>query len=104
MDGYVHTEELVFTSGGAVRRGWAEALARYQDRYGDAGGGSRMGTLAFTDIEVTGVGPDSAVVLGRWALQDTPQAGHGVFTLVFVRRGGRWQILHDHSSVAPADG
>ena len=30
MDGYARTPELVFTAGGAVERGWAETLARYQ--------------------------------------------------------------------------
>ncbi|MEM6991546.1 MAG: nuclear transport factor 2 family protein [Myxococcota bacterium] len=100
MAAYVQGPELVFTSGAAVRRGYDEALARYRARYlGE--GGNEMGTLAFTDLEVTGVSHDAAVVLGRWALTETAKAGDGVFTLVFVRRAGAWKILHDHTSATP---
>lgn len=100
MDAYVHDDTLVFTSGGKIRRGWNATLERYRTRYVDAaqGGASRMGTLAFWDLETTVLADDVAVVLGRWRLVDTPEAGEGVFSLVFVRRGGNWQILHDHTS------
>ncbi|MBL4689307.1 MAG: nuclear transport factor 2 family protein [Nannocystaceae bacterium] len=98
MAAYLAGPELVFTSGAAVRRGHAQALARYRAKYVDGG---TMGQLQFSDLEVTGLSPDAAVVLGRWALTQTEQAGDGVFTLVFVRRNGGWKILHDHTSVTP---
>ncbi len=99
MGAYVRGPELVFTSGAAVRRGYDEALARYRAKYVDGG---TMGTLAFTDLEVTGLSADAAVVLGRWAVTGTEQAGDGVFSLVLVRRGGAWKILHDHTSATPS--
>ena len=91
-------EGLVFTSGGKIRRGFDETLARYRERYADEGA---MGTLAFSDLEVTGLGPDAAMVLGRYRLTDTPEAGEGVFTLI-VRRSedGSWVIVHDHTSAS----
>lgn len=98
MAAYLAGPELVFTSGAAVRRGHAEALARYRAKYVDGG---TMGQLVFSELEVTGLSADAAVVLGRWALTQTDQAGDGVFTLVFVRREGAWKILHDHTSVTP---
>lgn len=98
--GYVRTDDLVFTSGGKIRRGYARTLAKYRARYG---GGGKMGRLAFTILEVRGTGPDSAVVLGRWRLTETPEAGAGVFTLVLVRTAQGWRILHDHTSAAPKD-
>jgi uncharacterized protein (TIGR02246 family) len=97
MAGYVATDELVFTSGAAVRRGFAATRARYRERYVDA---AAMGRLAFSAVEINALGPDAAWVLGRWELTGTPEAGSGVFTLVFVRRGGRWLILHDHTSAS----
>lgn len=100
MAAYVHDDALVFTSGGAIRRGWDETLRRYRTRYADAGA---MGQLTFWDLETTLVGSDAAVVLGRWRLEQTPEAGQGVFSLVFVRRDGRWQILHDHTSALAAE-
>lgn len=98
MVGYVPTDELVFTSGAAVRRGFAATRTRYRERYVDA---AAMGQLRFSALEITGLGSDAAWVLGRWELTGTPEAGSGVFTLVFVRRAGRWLITHDHTSASP---
>lgn len=100
MDAYVHDDSLVFTSGGQVRRGWNETLERYRTRYVDA---TAMGKLKFWDLETSVLSDDVALVLGRWRLEETPEAGEGVFSLVFVRRGGNWQIIHDHTSVALPD-
>jgi len=99
MAGYVPTDELLFTSGAKLRRGYAATRTRYRERYVDGGA---MGRLAFSELEIHGLGQGAAWVLGRWALTDTPEAGSGVFTLVFVRHGGRWAILHDHTSAEPA--
>lgn len=96
MDGYARTGDLVFTSGGQVRRGWEDTLRRYQGRYG--GDRAGMGTLAFDVLEVQPLGADGAVVLGRWRLTDTPNAGSGVFSVVLERRPEGWRIVHDHTS------
>lgn len=89
---------LVFTSRGQVRRGYAETRARYQARYqSDA---ASMGRLDFTLIDVRALGPDGAIVLGRWRLSATPQAGEGVFSLAFLRTADGWRIVHDHTSLA----
>jgi uncharacterized protein (TIGR02246 family) len=95
MDAYVRDDALVFTSGGKVRRGWDETMRRYRARYVDA---AAMGKLTFDGLETTVIADDAALVLGWWRLVDTPEAGHGLFTLLFVRRDGRWLILHDHTS------
>ena len=63
-----------------------------------------MGTLAFSDIEVTMLSPDAAVVLGRWALKRATDQPHGRFTLIFKRLPEGWRIIHDHTSAAPATG
>src|SRR5688500_2046814 len=97
MDAY-DREQLVFTSGGKIRRGWEETLARYRQRYGDSG---KMGQLSFSELEIDPVAADAAVVLGHWEVSESPEAGRGVFTLVMVRRGDAWRIVHDHTSAAP---
>lgn len=97
MQTYEPSERLLFTAGGEVRRGFTATAENYARRYRD-GEGARMGTLAFEILDVRGLGRDAAVVLGEFALTDTPQAGTGVFTLVLVRNDGRWQIVHDHTS------
>jgi len=99
MDGYARDPDLVFTSGGKIRRGFEEARAAYQKRYGSDR--SSMGKLAFEILGVQPVGKGGAVVLGRWKLTETPNAGSGVFSVVLERREGTWQIIHDHTSSDP---
>lgn len=99
MNGYAHTNDLVFTSGGNVRKGWQDAFDHYKARYGSDK--ASMGKLEFGITEIDPVGADAAVVLGTWSLVG-PSAGHGVFTLVFERRPEGWRIIHDHTSSGPA--
>jgi ketosteroid isomerase-like protein len=100
MAGYARTPELVFTSGGKIRTGWEETLAAYQKRYG--GAPATMGQLGFEILRVQPVGGDGAIVLGRWRLTGTPQAGAGVFSVILERRAEGWRIVHDHTSADPA--
>jgi ketosteroid isomerase-like protein len=96
MEGYVHTSELVFTSGAKVRRGWQETHDRYLERYGTDT--STMGTLGFEVIDLKSLGADGAVMLGRWSLAGLEEPAGGVFTIVFERRPEGWRIVHDHTS------
>ena len=59
-----------------------------------------MGTLTFSEIEVTPLSADSALVLGRWTLQRANDKPHGRFTLIFKRLPDGWRIVHDHTSAA----
>jgi uncharacterized protein (TIGR02246 family) len=97
MAGYAKTDELVFTSGGHVRRGWRETFDKYRAKYG--GDRSTMGHLTFELLAVQSLGPDGAIVLGRWKLTDTPNAGGGVFSVAFSRTPAGWRIVHDHTSL-----
>jgi uncharacterized protein (TIGR02246 family) len=96
MQGYHRSPELLFTSGGKIRRGFDETLARYQEKYV---AGNAMGHLELSEVELQPVGADGAVALGRWKLTETPAAGEGVFTLVLTRVDGKWGIVHDHTSL-----
>jgi ketosteroid isomerase-like protein len=97
MAGYERSEQLVFTSGAQIRRGWQTTHDRFQERYG-AGAKSDMGKLAFEIVDVRPLGADGAIVLGQWDLTETPQAGRGVFSLAALRTGEGWRIVHDHTS------
>ena len=96
MRGYARTDDLVFTSGGQIRRGWQATMQRYRTRYG--GDKAGMGQLAFELLQVQSLGADGAVVLGRWRLTGTPNAASGVFSVVLERRPEGWRIVHDHTS------
>ena len=58
-----------------------------------------MGRLAFSDLDVSPLSPDAAVVRGRWelTLADGQKPG-GLFTLVFRRFPQGWKIVHYHTS------
>ena len=97
MAGYAHREDLVFTSGGKIRRGWQETYAKYRAKYGAAP--STMGHLDFEILGVQPLGADGAIVLGRWKLTATPNAGSGVFSVALARTPDGWRIVHDHTSL-----
>jgi ketosteroid isomerase-like protein len=99
MAGYAHSPDLVFTSGGNIRHGYDETLAKYRAKYG--GARATMGTLAFELLSIQHLGADGAIVLGRWKLTETPNAGGGVFSVAFERTSAGWRIVHDHTSADP---
>ena len=98
MNGYARSASTVFVSGDEVGRGWEIVRERYQKKYSDR---AKMGTLGFSEIEVTMLWEDAAVVLGRWKLKGADDEPHGRFTLIFKRLPEGWRIVHDHTSAAP---
>ena len=98
MNGYARAPSTVFVSEDEVRLGWETVRDRYHMRYSDR---AKMGTLSFSEIEVTMLSPDAAVVLGRWKLKRENDEPHGRFTLIFKRLPAGWRIVHDHTSAAP---
>jgi len=94
MRGYWNSPKLVFVSGTNVTRGWQPTLDRYKKNYASR---EKMGTLAFSDLEITVLSKNAAVVLGAWALK-APGDPHGKFTLVFRKFRDGWRIVMDHTS------
>jgi ketosteroid isomerase-like protein len=97
MNGYARSASTVFISEDTVERGWETVRDRYRKKYSDR---STMGTLNFSDLEITLLSPDSAVVLGQWKLQRANDQPHGRFTLILKRLPEGWRIMHDHTSAA----
>ena len=98
MTAYAQSASTVFVSEDEVGRGWETVRDRYRVKYSDR---AKMGTLSFSDIEVTMLSPGAAVVLGRWRLKRANEQPHGRFTLIFKRLREGWRIVHDHTSAAP---
>lgn len=95
LAGYWHSPELTFSGSSGVSRGWDGVLARYKENYPDQ---RAMGKLDFSELEFRFLGPDAALVLGRWHLKrDNGDIG-GVFSLVWQRFPEGWKIVHDHTS------
>jgi ketosteroid isomerase-like protein len=101
MNGYARSGSTVFVSEDEVRRGWETVRDRYRVKYSDR---AKMGTLNFSDIEITMLSSDAAVVLGGWRLKRGNDEPHGRFTLIFKRLPEGWRIVHDHTSAARPPG
>src|SRR6266536_3711193 len=73
MNGYARSASTVFASEDTIRRGWETVRERYRKKYSDR---AKMGTLTFSDLEITLLSPDAAVVLGRWGLKRAKDSPH----------------------------
>jgi uncharacterized protein (TIGR02246 family) len=94
MQGYWNSPKLVFV-GSEVTRGWQPTLDRYKRSYSTR---EKMGTLTFSDLEITVLSKDAAVVLGSWSLARATDNPHGKFTLTFRKFKEGWRIIMDHTS------
>lgn len=79
MTGYWESDDLVFTSGGNVRRGYAATADNYWHSYGADDGttnAATMGTIDLVEVEIHEMNKDAAWVLGRvvHTIQGVPQA------------------------------
>jgi len=100
MAGYWNSSELTFAGTRGFTRGWEPVLARYEKNYADK---AAMGTLDFSELEVRQLGPDAALVLGKWHLQRQIGDIGGIFTLVLQRFPEGWRIVHDHTTQSPPE-
>ncbi len=99
LAGYWRSPELTFSGSSGLVRGWDGVLARYKKNYPDR---AAMGRLDFSALEFRFLGPDAALVLGRWHLKREKDDVGGVFTLVWQRFPDGWKIIHDHTSAVAA--
>jgi uncharacterized protein (TIGR02246 family) len=98
MDGYLDAESITFLGRAGVTRGWQATLARYRRDYATR---EKMGRLTFSEQEFRALGPEHALVLGKFSLERAEAAGgnaSGRYTLVFQRTAQGWKIIHDHTS------
>lgn len=97
MDGYDRSPHTEFVGGDTITRGWQTVLDRYKKNYNSR---EKMGVLTFSEVEITMLSKDAALVLGRWHLKRANDEPHGTFTLLFRKTEAGWRIVHDHSSSA----
>jgi ketosteroid isomerase-like protein len=95
MFGYWRSDKLAFVSGDTVTRGWQQTLDNYKKTYGTS---EKMGKLTFSDLEITLLSKDAAVMLGSWSLARETDNPKGKFTLLWRKFREGWRIVMDHSS------
>ena len=97
LTGYWKSPKVVFMSGGQRFDGFEAMRDRYHRRY--KAEGKAMGTLAFSELEVESLGPESVLARGRFRLT-MPDGTNptGLFTVIVRKFPDGWKIVHDHTS------
>jgi beta-aspartyl-peptidase (threonine type) len=97
METYWKSEELSYFSGNTLVKGWQALLDRYERRY--RGTGEALGQVSFSELKVEKLGPDHALIRGRWNLiREGEDPLGGLFSLILQRFDEGWKIIHDHTS------
>lgn len=97
MDGYERADTTTFISGDTVARGWQTVHDRYKKSYDTP---EKMGTLAFSELEIKQLSEFYASATGRWQLTRAKDTPHGRFALLFRRTSAGWRIVQDTTTSA----
>ena len=97
MNAYSRSSATEFISGDKLTRGWQTVRDRYKKKYDSR---EKMGRLTFSELGITKLSSDAALVIGRWSLVRKNDKPHGRFTLLFRNTPEGWRIVHDHTSAA----
>jgi uncharacterized protein (TIGR02246 family) len=103
LAGYVddYAPDATFVGSSGLVRGRAAIEQRYRASYWASG--RPADALRFEDLQVTLLGKDHALAVGRYILYDRQSGAttaSGIFSLVLRHGPNGWRIIHDHSSAA----
>jgi uncharacterized protein (TIGR02246 family) len=93
---YLDSSRTTFVGRRGLVHGLAAIRAAYAPRFAP---GALRDSLSFEGVEVDSLAPGVAHVVAFYVLaRGDSTVARGPTSLVMVRRGGRWRIVHDHSS------
>jgi ketosteroid isomerase-like protein len=95
MQGYWHSDSLLFVGKSGPKYGWQTTLDNYKKGYPDK---AAMGQLSFDILKVQLLDKTNAFVLGAWNLKREKDAPGGYFTLLLRKIKAEWRVVADHSS------
>ena len=95
MEGYWHSDSVVFLGRKGPEYGWQKILDKYQKSYPNA---AAMGQLDFSGLRVTPLTTGSAQVVGRFHLARVAGDEQGYFLLVLRQVDGKWVVVADHTN------
>lgn len=99
LSDYAADSGTSFVSGGRVHYGYAWLRDNYAPAFAPA---ATRDSLRFEEIASRPLGPTHALATARFVLfRGDSVTASGPFTLVLSRTGGRWLIVHDHTSRDP---
>ncbi len=97
MEGYIKSDELVFSGKSGPVYGWNETKNRYLKNYPDT---QTMGQLKFSVNKIRSVSSDVAFLIGEYYLTRSTEDSYGHFTLFWKKINNKWLIISDHTSAA----
>ena len=95
MQGYWHSDSLMFVGKSGPQYGWQTTLNNYKKGYPNK---VAMGQLTFNILKVDLLNKTDAFVLGGWSLKREKDEPGGYFTLLLRKIKGVWLVVSDHSS------
>ncbi|MDB4097523.1 nuclear transport factor 2 family protein [Flavobacteriaceae bacterium] len=95
MQGYLKSEELVFSGKSGPIYGWENTRKRYYSSYPNT---QIMGKLNFTVKKIRSISLDSAYLIGEYYLKRSTEDSYGHFTLLWKKVDDNWLIVSDHTS------
>ncbi|MDB2427259.1 nuclear transport factor 2 family protein [Flavobacteriaceae bacterium] len=95
MQGYLKSEELVFSGKSGPVYGWENTKNRYYSSYPNT---KVMGKLNFTIKKIRSVSLNTAYLIGEYYLKRSGEDSWGHFTLLWKKIDSNWLIVSDHTS------
>jgi len=95
------------TSSGHISKSRTELQTQIETFWKYVGSNMRNPKWEWTDMHIDVLSPDAAVMTASYRVphlnpMNTPHTIAGAWTAVFVNRGGRWVVVQEHLSDAPA--
>ena len=97
MEGYLNSNELVFSGASGPIYGWEATRERYKRVYSDR---QKMGKLKFDILHMLALSPTVIQMQGKFYLTRTIEDAQGYFTLNWIKINGQWFIISDHTSAS----
>lgn len=97
MEGYLKSDELVFSGASGPIYGWEATRDRYKRTYSDR---EKMGELKFDVLHLLALSPTVIQLQGKFYLTRTIGDTQGFFTLNWIRVKEKWHIISDHTSAS----
>ncbi|MDG1023462.1 MAG: nuclear transport factor 2 family protein [Flavobacteriaceae bacterium] len=97
MEGYLKSDQLVFSGSSGPIYGWNATKERYKKNYSSR---LLMGSLTFDVLNLISLSPTVAQLQGKFYLTREIADSSGFFTLTWVKIEDQWLIISDHTSAS----
>ena len=97
MQGYLKSDQLVFSGSSGPIYGWEATRNRYKKTYSDR---QKMGKLKFYILNIIGLSSTVIQLQGKFYLSRIIGDTQGYFTLNWIKVNNQWFIISDHTSAS----